>query len=73
MVIRIDKYVTEIEQGHIVYYAVKGKQKYRMPDCYKSMYNDNYLAIEERTLTQPELFDAPQTHYIPLMTGGKSE
>lgn len=73
MVIRIDKYQTEIEQGHIVYYAVKGKTKYRMPDCYKSMYNDQYLAIEERTMAQPELFDTVPTHYIPLLTGGKSE
>lgn len=73
MVIRIDKYQTEIEHGHIVYYAVKGKTKYKMPDCYSDMYNDDYLAIEERTMAQPELFDTVSTHYIPLLTGGKSE
>lgn len=69
--IRIDKYISEIENGKIVFYAVKGKQKYPMPDCYKKMYNDDYLAIEERTMSQPELYDAPKTHWIPLYTGGK--
>lgn len=69
MVIKIDKYQSEIENGKIVYYALAGKKKYKMPDCYKMMYNDNYLAIEERTMAQPELYDAPATHYIPLFTG----
>lgn len=69
MVIKIDKYQTEIENGKIVYYALAGKKKYKMPDCYKMMYNDKYLAIEERTMAQPELYDAPATHYIPLFTG----
>lgn len=71
--IRIDKYQSEIENGRIVFYAVKGKTKYPMPDCYKKMYTNDYLAIEERTMAQPELYDAPKTHYIPLFTGGKSD
>lgn len=70
MVIKIDKYQTEIENGRIVYYAIAGKKKYKMPDCYSKMYTDEYLAIDERTMSQPELFDAPATHYYPLHTGG---
>ena len=68
MVIKIDKYQTEIENGRIVYYAIAGKKKYPMPDAFKEMYNDKYLAIEERTITRPELFDTTATHYIPLRT-----
>lgn len=66
--IKIDKYEAEIERMNIVYYAIAGKKKYRMPDCYKDMYNDDYLAIEERTMERPELFDTVATHYIPLRT-----
>ena len=71
VIIKIDRYISEIEHGKIVFYAVKGKQKYPMPDCYKNMYNENYLAIQERTMSQPELYDAPETHWIPLYTGLK--
>lgn len=70
--IKIDKYEPVIEDGVIVYYAIAGKKRYRMPDAYKEMYNENYLAITERTLSMPELFDVEGTHYIPLFTGGKS-
>lgn len=64
----IDRYEATIENGGIVYYAIAGKKKYKMPDCYKDMYNDNYLAIEERTMERPELFDTVSPHYIPLRT-----
>ena len=70
--IKIDKYEPVIEDGAIVYYAIAGKKRYRMPDAYKEMYNENYLAITERTLSMPELFEVEGTHYIPLFTGGKS-
>lgn len=68
--IEIDKYQSEIDNGQIVIYAVKGKTKYLMPDAYKDMYDNYHLAIEERTMSQPELFDikAPK-HYIPIYTG----
>lgn len=69
--IEIERYEAVIEKDHIVYYAVAGKKRYKMPDCYRNMYNERYLAIEERTMEQPELFDAPATHYIPLFTGDK--
>lgn len=71
-IIKIDRYEPEIEKGAIVYYAIAGKKKYKMPDAYKDMYNENYLAITERTLDMPELFDVEGRHYIPLFTGGKS-
>ena len=67
-IIRIDRYETVLENGVIKYYAVAGKKRYEMPEAYKEMYNDNYLAISERTLERPELFNAPATHYIPLRT-----
>ena len=70
-IIKIDRYEPVIENGTIVYYAISGKTRYRMPNAYKEMYNEAYLAIKERTLDLPELFDAPSTHYIPLFTGGK--
>jgi hypothetical protein len=57
-----------IERGTIVYYAVKGETRYRMPDAYKEMYNDNYLAIKKRKLLRPELFGTEAEHYIPLKT-----
>lgn len=66
--IKIDRYIAELEGLDIVYYAVAGKKKYRMPSAYKEMYNDNYLAIDERTLERPELFDTEDKHYIPLRT-----
>lgn len=66
--IEIERYEAVIEDNKIVYYAISGKKKYRMPDAYKEMYNDDYLAIEERTLERPELFDTTATHYIPIRT-----
>ena len=71
-IIKIERYEPVIEAGKIVYYAIAGKKRYPMPDAYKDMYNDDYLAITERTLTIPELFEVEGTHYIPLYTGGKS-
>lgn len=71
---KIDKYEANVDaKGIIHYYALKGKERIEMPDAYKSMYNDNYLAIEQRTLAMPELYgeDIPFTHWIPLYTGGK--
>ena len=67
-IIKIDRYETVLENGVIKYYAVAGKKRYEMPEAYKEMYNDNYLAIAERTLERPELFGVPATHYIPLRT-----
>ena len=74
IVMKIDKYEATVDtKGIVHYFAVKGKSKYEMPEGYKEMYNDKYLAIEERTLTMPELYGdkMPATHYIPLYTGGK--
>lgn len=75
MKIKIDKYETVLEQTsegtEVVYYAIAGKKKYKMPSCYKEMYTDDYLAIKERKLTMPELFGLDETecvHYIPLRT-----
>lgn len=66
--IKIDKYDAVIENNHIVYYAIAGKKKYKMPDYYKDMYDEHHLAIEQRTMTRPELFDCPAEHYIPIFT-----
>ena len=40
-IIKIDRYEPVIENGAIVYYAISGKTRYRMPDAFKEMYNDN--------------------------------
>ncbi len=71
-IIKIERYEPVIETGKIVYYAIAGKKRIKMPDAYKEMYTDEYLAIEERTLNIPELYDVEGTHYIPLFTGAKS-
>lgn len=71
--IKIDKYVSEIEHGRIVIYALAGKKKILMPDAYKDMYDDEHLAIVERELTMPELYGLKERkHYIPLYTGKPS-
>lgn len=70
-VIRIDRYNAEIEHGKIVYYALQGKKKYSMPDCYKEMYDDQHLAIMEKTVSMPDLLGLPAdqaTHYMPIST-----
>lgn len=66
--IKIDRYATEIEQGMIVYYAIAGKKKYRMPEYYKDMYDDKHLAIQQVKMNMPELFGVEKTHYIPLLS-----
>lgn len=67
--IKIDKYESVLESGRISYYAVAGKKKYPMPDCYKDMYTDDYLAIKETEVSMPELYDLKEgKHYIPLRT-----
>lgn len=73
--IKIDRYESVLENvagvNAICYYAVAGKKKYPMPACYKEMYTDDFLAIEERKMSMPELFDLDEsqgTHYIPLRT-----
>lgn len=54
---KIDRYEAVLEHGVIKYYAIKGKTKYPMPEAFKDMYTDDYLAIEEVTYTRPELYD----------------
>ena len=72
-IIRIERYEPVIEHGAIVIYAIAGKKKYKIPDAYKDMCTDDYLAITERTLELPELYDVSGPHYIPLFTGGKHD
>lgn len=68
-VIRIDKYESRIEGKTIRYYAVKGDKEYPMPDCYKDMYTDDYLAIKKTHMDMPTLYDTTEhEHYIPLRT-----
>ena len=67
--IKIDKYVTELgPRNTILYFAVKGKQKYPMPACYADMYDDEHLAIRPKKMDMPELYDTDTEHYIPLRT-----
>ena len=66
--IKIDRYETRIVNGRIEYFAIAGKKEYPMPDCYKDMYNDRYLAIAKKTMEMPELFDTESEHYMPLRT-----
>ena len=67
---KIDKYDAVVgKNGKIQYFAVQGKNRYPMPDCYKDMYDDQHLAIKEVEREIPSLFDgAPAKHYIPLRT-----
>lgn len=66
---KIDGYKAEIEHGEIVYYAIAGKKRIRMPNAFKDMYTDDYLEIEEVRYERPELFDL-QDHvcYVPRRT-----
>lgn len=67
--IKIDKYISEIEGGKIVFYAVAGKKRYKMNSAYSDMFNSEYMAIQERTLTRPELFESTdEKEWIPLRT-----
>lgn len=68
-IIKIDKYTTELgPRNQILYFAIKGKQKYPMPSCYADMYDDDHLAIQLQHMTMPELYDTTEEHYIPLLT-----
>ena len=40
-IIKIDRYEPVIENAAIVYYALPGQTRYRMPDAYKDMYNNS--------------------------------
>lgn len=66
--IKIDKYESVIENGEIRFYAIKGKEKFPMPDCYKEMYDSEHLAIESVHRDYPELESTEPDHYIPLRT-----
>lgn len=71
--IKIDRYEAVIEGKDVKYYAVSGKKRYPMPSAYADMYTDEYLAITERTLERPELYDTDkehceEKHYIPIRT-----
>lgn len=51
------------------YYAVSGKKKYRMPDAFKGMYTNDYLAIEQVHNDRPEVFGIEsEDYYIPRRT-----
>ncbi len=69
--IPIERYDARIVGGSIKYYAIgtDGKE-YPMPDCYKEMYNDDYLVIRKKHMALPELFseDLDADHYIPIRT-----
>lgn len=70
-VIHIEGYKPEIEHGKIVYYAIKGKDRYPMPDCYKDMYDNDHLAIIKKHVEMPDLFglsSKESDHYMPLST-----
>lgn len=66
---KIDKYDAVVENGAPVFYAVKGKQRIRMPDAFSDMYNDDYLEIEKVSFEMPEVFGLTEpTAYIPRRT-----
>lgn len=70
-IIPIERYTVEIDPSdsrRTICYAVSGKKKYPMPDAYREMYTDDYLAIQEQTLERPELYDLAGPHYIPRRT-----
>ena len=73
-IIKIDKYESVLENGVIVWYAVKkGKgdkeQRFRMPSCWQSMYNEKHLAISPRTdCPMPDLYGEKGVFYVPRRT-----
>lgn len=70
-IIKIDKYGLEIDPENptkTVAYAYAGKKKYRIPDAFREMCTDDYLAIQEQKLERPELFDESGAFYIPRRT-----
>ena len=72
-IIKIDRYESVLENGEIVWYAVKGKgdkeQRFRMPSCWKNMYNEHHLAISPRSdCPMPELYGQSGEFYVPRRT-----
>ena len=72
-IIKIDRYESVLEDGVIVWYAVKGKgdkeQRFRMPSCWQNMYNEHYLAISKRSeCPMPELYGEEGEFYVPRRT-----
>lgn len=71
--IPLSRYEARLVNGSVQYYAIATDgAEYLMPDCYRNMYTDDYLAIMERTVRIPDLFFTVQTHYIPLFTGAEN-
>lgn len=70
--IELKKYDTVLEHGRPVTYAVtKTNKRILMPDAFSSMYNDDYLAIEQTHSDCPDVLGLPDNdYYIPLYTGG---
>lgn len=70
-IIKIEKYAVEIDPMNptkTIMYAIAGKKKYRMPDAFREMCTDDYLAIQEQHPEQPELFNESGPYYIPRRT-----
>ena len=69
--IELKRYDTVLEHGRPVTYAItKTNKKILMPDAFSSMYNDDYLAIEQTRSECPEVLGVPDgAYYIPLYTG----
>jgi len=73
-IIPIDRYEAVVKSNGVEWFAIKGKERIPMPDCYSEMYTDSFLAIMERELEIPEIFEgATDKHYIPLFTGSKEK
>ena len=68
--IELKKYEAKIEDGKIVHYAItKDGERIRMPDAFKNMYTDEYLAIRETTSEMPEVLGVPkEPFWIPVRT-----
>lgn len=70
-IIKIDRYDVEIDPHdgrRTIVYAIAGKKKFRMPDAFREMYTNEYLAIQEQTPERPELFEETGPYYIPRRT-----
>lgn len=77
-IILIDKYEFETvrKNGSVttLFFAVKGKTRYPMPDAFAEMYTDKYLAIQKvNPFDMSEVLGEglDSEYYIPIFTGAK--
>lgn len=70
-IIDIDSYEAVLDKNtrSIRYYAISGEQRIEMPEAFKEMYTEDYLAITRTRSQRPEMHGIEtEEYYIPLRT-----